>query len=31
MAAFGASLAEAMTKNFRDMTKVVAGEDAGAA
>ena len=28
MAAFGASLAEAMTKNFRDMTKVAAGEDA---
>jgi hypothetical protein len=30
MAAFGASLAQAMTKKFRDMTKVAAGEDADA-
>jgi hypothetical protein len=31
MATFGASLAEAMTSNFRGMTKAAAGEDAGAA
>jgi hypothetical protein len=30
MVAFGASLVEAMTKIFRDMTKDAAGEDAGA-
>ena len=29
MAAFEASLPEAITKNFRDMTKTAAGEDAG--